>query len=248
MMSALVNYDYIAAELGIGVETVRRYAWGARKKNRFPLFPKPVDPSARSPLFRKDDADRFIEDHRSSLVGLKPRGRERTRDLPEPEPFMVDGTDLVGREYFAERLGVTLDTVNLYAADDSSQGLSYFPRAITPRSHRTPLYRRDAADAFIARRLKESEGLRGRLRASAVTKEAKAVVAAASKRIGRPVDFESRVQLQTLLFTDLGLPETPMTARGPSVSTRALRELYKEHPNPILALVIQYRDLTVISA
>ena len=245
-MATLVNYDYIADQLGIGVETVRQYAWYARKRERFLLFPKPVDPSARSPLFRKRDADRFIEDRRSTLAGLKPRGRERTRQPASLQPAIIDGAT-VGRDYFADRLGVSLDTVNLYAADDGGQALEYFPHPITPASHRTPLYRRSEADAFIERRVKESRGLRGRLRAVAITDEARAVAAFVAEQIGRPIDLESRAQLQALLFTELHLPETPMTGRGPSVSTRALRDLYVNHPHPILGKVLQYRNLTVES-
>lgn len=248
MTPTLVNYDYIANELGVTVETVRIYASKA-KRGKFPLFPKPVDPTARSPLFRIKDVDRFVADRRLDLDGKKPRGRQRSREVPDPQPVVIGGStsDLVGREYFAERLGVAVSAVNDYAAAAGKQGLVGFPRPVTPRSHRTPLYRRAAADQFIERRLRESVDKRGRLRALAVTDEAKAIESAAEKQIGRRVDFESRAQLQQLLFVDLQLPETPRTARGPSVSHAALRKLYKENPDPILGMVIKYRDLTNVS-
>lgn len=248
MTPKLVNYDYIAAELDIAVETVRRYASQAARQGKYPHFPKAVDPDARSPLFRQEDADYFIIDHRGSMEGEKRRGRPRTNSSIEPQPLvMSNAQDLVGREYFAEKLGVDLVTINVYAAKAAPHYLDDFPDPVTPRSHRKPQYRRQDADKFIANRLKRSAGNRGRLRAQAVTEQAKGLANALEAQLGIRVDFESRADLQHLLFNDLKLPETYQTDRGLSVSTPALLRLYRVHPHPVLASVLHYRLLTTES-
>lgn len=58
----LVDYAYIAEQLNVNVQTVRKYATYTKGRQQVDYFPKSVAPeTSRSPLFLKDEADAFIE-------------------------------------------------------------------------------------------------------------------------------------------------------------------------------------------
>ena len=67
-MPELVDYAYIAEKLNVSQQTVRVYATGT--KQRKAGFPESVAPkTARSPLFRKKDADAFIQRRLTETAG-----------------------------------------------------------------------------------------------------------------------------------------------------------------------------------
>ena len=67
-MPELVDYAYIAEKLNVSQQTVRVYATGT--KQRKAGFPQSVAPkTARSPLFRKKDADAFIQRRLTETAG-----------------------------------------------------------------------------------------------------------------------------------------------------------------------------------
>ncbi|PRB13731.1 hypothetical protein CQ040_20290, partial [Microbacterium sp. MYb54] len=102
----LVGYDYIAAGLGLkGSQQAREY------RHRHDDYPKPANPGQRSPLFRRVDADRYIDAHR------KPGAPEN----PTPEPIKIDLTKLVDFSYLANGLQISLKTAYKYGTPTSGQ-------------------------------------------------------------------------------------------------------------------------------
>lgn len=228
----LVGYDYIAAGLGLlRTKAVREY------RHRHTDFPTPTNPEQRSPLFRRVDADRYITAHR------RPDAPERTT----PAPLRIDLNNVVDFAYVATALNVSVKTAYKYGTPTSAQHVTGFPRPVTPAGVRTPLFNKTEIDIFVARRRETGTTQKGRTRLSAHTPTTTAAAAEIERLAGRPINLESRNQLQQLLFTDLRLPLTAQTSRGPSVSTAALAALSVEHPHPILDQLLIYRGVTATS-
>lgn len=226
----LVGYDYIAAGLGLkGAQQAREY------RHRHDDYPKPVNPGQRSPLFRRVDADRYIDAHRKA-------GAPKN---PTPEPIKIDLTKLVDFSYFANALQISLKTAYKYGTPTSGQYIHGFPEPVTPAGVRTPLFNKLEADVFIAGRRAAAENQKGRVRATAIGNTALAAAEEISRLLGREVDLEDRAQLQQVLFRELGLPETLPTSRGPSVATAELVKLQTTNPHPVLHQVLVYRGAVV---
>ncbi|MFJ9364115.1 hypothetical protein ACIRRA_06835 [Nocardia sp. NPDC101769] len=68
--------------------------------------------------------------------------------------------------------------------------------------------------------------------------------AAACRTIGRLVDLDSEPDLQTVLFDELGLPQSPDRA----TDTAALYALRDEHPHLFLTHLLAYRAIRAVSA
>lgn len=224
----LVGYDYIAAGLGLkGSQQAREY------RHRHKDYPKPVNPGHRSPLFRRVDADRYIDAHR------KPGAPENLT----PEPIKIDLTKLVDFSYLAEGLQISLKTAYKYGTPTSEQYLPGFPDPVTPAGVRTPLFNKLEADVFIAGRRAAAENQKGRVRAAAIGDTARTAAQQVYRLLGREVSLEDRKQLQEVLFGELGLPLTPTTSRGPSVATAELVKLQETNPHPVLHQVLVYRGV-----
>lgn len=226
----LVGYEYFAAGLGLKVETIRIY------RSRQTNFPAPVNPGQRSPLFDQAAADRYIA------------GRLKGAAIPRsemPEPLRVDLSDLVDFAYIASELQISVATAYKYGTPGTPQHIAGFPTPVTSESFRTTLFKRTEVDAFIARRRAAGATEKGRLRVAVIDDAARAAALEVNRLVGRDVDLESRAQLHHLLFTELELPTTPSTKRGPSVSTAALQELFDRHPHPVLEQILVYRGITV---
>ncbi|WP_449406865.1 DNA polymerase [Microbacterium maritypicum] len=222
----LVGYDYIAAGLGLkSSQQAREY------RHRHDDYPKPTNPGQRSPLFRRVDADRYIDAHRKSGAP----------EHPTPEPIKLDLSKLVDFSYFAEGLQISLKTAYKYGTPTSGQYLPGFPDPVTPAGVRTPLFNKLEADVFIAGRRAAAENQKGRVRAAAIGPDALAAAQEIYRLLGREVNLEDRGQLQEVLFGDLGLPSTSSTSRGPSVATAALVKLQEANPHPVLHQVLVYR-------
>lgn len=222
----LVGYDYIAAGLGLkGSQQAREY------RHRHDDYPKPVNPGQRSPLFRRVDADRYIDAHRKAGVP----------ENPTPEPIKIDLTKLVDFSYFADALQISLKTAYKYGTPTSGQYIHGFPEPVTPAGVRTPLFNKLEADVFIAGRRAAAENQKGRVRAAAIGTTALAAAQEIYRLLGREVNLEDRGQLQEVLFEDLGLPSTSSTSRGPSVATAALAKLQETNPHPVLHHLLVYR-------
>lgn len=224
----LVGYDYIAAGLGLATtKAAREY------RHRHDDYPKPANPGQRSPLFRRVDADRYIDAHR----------RPGAPENPTPEPIKIDLSKLVDFSYFADGLQISLKTAYKYGTPTSSQYLPGFPDPITPAGVRTPLFNKIEADVFIAGRRAAAENQKGRVRAAAIGPAALAAAEEVNRLLGREVNLEDRRQLQGVLFDELGLPATSATSRGPSVATAELVQLQETHPHPVLEQVLIYRGV-----
>lgn len=222
----LVGYDYIAAGLGLkDAQQARVY------RHRHTDYPTPVNPGQRSPLFRRVDADRYIDAHR----------RPGAAEIPAPEPIKVDLSKLVDFSYFAEGLQISLKTAYKYGSPTSGQYIAGFPEPVTPAGVRTPLFNKLEADVFIAGRRAAAANQKGRVRAAAIGDTARAAAQEVSGLLGREVNLEDRKQLQSILFDELGLPSTSTTSRGPSVSTAELMKLQETNPHPVLHQVLVYR-------
>lgn len=222
----LVGYDYIAAGLGLkGAQQAREY------RHRHDDYPKPVNPGQRSPLFRRVDADRYIDAHRKAGAP----------ENPTPEPIKIDLTKLVDFSYFANALQISLKTAYKYGTPTSGQYIHGFPEPVTPAGVRTPLFNKLEADVFIAGRRAAAENQKGRVRAAAIGTTALAAAQEIYRLLGREVNLEDRGQLQEVLFGDLGLPSTSTTSRGPSVATAALVKLQETNPHPVLHHLLVYR-------
>ena len=219
-----VGYDYLAAGLGVTIETIRIY------RLRHKDFPTPVNPGQRSPLFARVAADRYITAHR----------RTDAPATTTPPPLKIDMTKVVDFAYIANGLKISLKTAYKYGTPTSSRHLPSFPNPINPGS-RSPLFNKLEADVFIAGRLAAADNQKGRVRAAAINDTALAAAAEVARMVGREVDLESRVQLQELLFGELGLPATSLTSRGPSVSTSELLQLQQSNPNEVLRQILVYR-------
>jgi len=224
----VVGYEYIAVALGVKTQTVRVY------KTRWPDdFPKAIDDRAQVKLVPRRDADRFIRKYRAA-------GKPETTP---PAHLIIDLDKVVGLDYIAMHLNISLKTARTYAAD-TPQRPEGFPTPInTWTPHADPLYLQRDADIFIATRLIGSRRRRGRLNATPATPDALAAAAEVNRLLGREINLENRKQLQEALFGDRGLPATELTARGPSVSTVALLALYAQHPDPVLQQVLAYRGV-----
>lgn len=222
----LVGYDYIAAGLGLkGSQQAREY------RHRHDDYPKPVNPGQRSPLFRRVDADRYIDAHRKAGAP----------ENPTPEPIKIDLTKLVDFSYFADALQISLKTAYKYGTPTSGQYIHGFPEPVTPAGVRTPLFNKLEADVFIAGRRAAAENQKGRVRAAAIGTTALAAAQEIYRLLDREVNLEDRGQLQEVLFEDLGLPSTSSTSRGPSVATAALVKLQETNPHPVLHQLLVYR-------
>jgi predicted DNA-binding transcriptional regulator AlpA len=222
----LVGYDYIAAGLGL------RHTKAAREyRHRHKDFPKPVNTGQRSPLFRRVDADRYIAAH-------------RTKDAVEtqvPAPVQIDLDQVVDFAYFATGLQISVKTAYKYGTPTSGQYIPGFPDPVTPVGVRTRLFNRLEADVFIAGRRAAAANQKGRVRAAAIDSTARAAAQEVARLVDRDVNLENRTQLQELLFTELGLPATSTTSRGPSVATAELQKLYEKNPHPVLRQILIYR-------
>lgn len=226
----LVGYDYLAAGLGLKIETIRIY------RSRHTNFPAPVNPGQRSPLFDQAAADRYIA------------GRLKGAEIPKsemPEPLRADLSALVDFAYIASELQISVATAYKYGTPGTPQHIAGFPTPVTAHSFRTTLFNRTEVDAFIARRRAAGATEKGRLRVTVIDDAARAAALEVKTLVGRDVNLESRTQLQELLFTELKLPATPSTKRGPSVSTAALTDLFDRHPHPVLEQILVYRGITV---
>lgn len=152
-LAGLVGYDYIAEQLGVLDATARTYGAGP---NRVDGFPRPVEtpPGVRITLFDKHEADSFIAE-RLKVSRRKPRPDGRPRRSRTSKRAELD---LVGYAYIAEQLGVVVQTVrNMRASGQNHrQRVDYFPEPIVQNERaRSPLWTREVADAFIARRREE---------------------------------------------------------------------------------------------
>lgn len=222
----LVGYDYIAAGLGLATtKAAREY------RHRHEDYPKPANPGQRSPLFRRVDADRYIDAHR------KPGAAEN----PTPEPIKLDLSKLVDFSYLADSLQISLKTAYKYGTPTSGQYIPGFPEPVTPAGVRTPLFNKLEADVFVAGRRAAAENQKGRVRAAAIGDTARTAAQEVYRLLGREVSLEDRKQLQEVLFGELGLPSTPTTSRGPSVATAELVKLQETNPHPVLHQVLIYR-------
>lgn len=116
----LVGYDYIAAGLGLATtKAAREY------RHRHEDYPKPANPGQRSPLFRRVDADRYIDAHR------KPGAAEN----PTPEPIKLDLSKLVDFSYLADSLQISLKTAYKYGTPTSGQYIpGFLNRSLPPAS------------------------------------------------------------------------------------------------------------------
>lgn len=147
----LVDYAYIAQQLGVLTDTVRHMAVDARKGRRHPLFPSPVNPDSRSPLFEKTAADTFIRDRLDTRLDIpgQPRTREETH---HSTPITADTSDLINRTEAARILGLSPATITMLRSPADSHYDPEFPEPITPRRHRTPLWQRKDIDAYAETR------------------------------------------------------------------------------------------------
>lgn len=252
----LVDYDYIADELGLLPETVRQF-WLARNadRNKGLTLPARVNPGEHCPLFEKEDADRFIAERRArretrSHIKGKPRGEYSANRTARKDSIVEIRSDdeLVGLEYFADALKIAVRTVRVYGRG-GPQGDPSFPEPVTLKKRRgVLLFRKEDADRYVENRL--SSNRRGRIRAAAIDESAAAAAKNAAKVLGRPVDLESREDLRAALFTERGLKPLVTSAKSgtPSVSTAALLELHKETNDPFVELVLAYRGVRVSPA
>jgi len=72
--------------------------------------------------------------------------------------MMASTPDLVDYTYIAEQLNVNVQTVRVLATSKKGrQAIDYFPKSVAPETSRSPLFRKDEADAFVARRLAEAK-------------------------------------------------------------------------------------------
>ena len=134
--------------------------------------------------------------------------------------------ELVDYAYIAQGLGVSQQTVRVYATG-AKQRKAGFPESALPKGARTPMFHKKDADAFIQRRLKETAG----------TDEQQEAAENAYAALGREINLRSREQLQSALFDELGLPKT----ENLSVSTPALKKLYDETGSAFVGHVLRFR-------
>lgn len=162
---------------------------------------------------------------------------------------LQDYTDveLVGYDYFAEQLSVGLRTIYAYASEKNAQRLEDFPRPVTPPKHRQPLFRRDQADEFIARRKAGSPTRKGRVKPTELTPEQQSATWDAGSILGHEINLEDRTQLREAIYGELKLPVLTTTKeRGePAITHAALKKLYKKTGHPFLFQVLTYRGITV---
>lgn len=146
-LEGIVTYAYFAEQLGMRINTIRIYATTPDRKYG---FPEPLDtpPGTRTPLFDKTDADSFIAEYRK--ISRK-RPRADAPAAPTPPPKRRRKKDLVGYQYIADGLGITLESVR--GLRNGSRKIDYFPEPdVTTPLVRSPLWLKHRADKFIARR------------------------------------------------------------------------------------------------
>ena len=135
--------------------------------------------------------------------------------------------ELVDYAYIAQGLGVSQQTVRVYATG-AKQRKAGFPESALPKGARTPMFHKKDADAFIQRRLEETAG----------TDEQQRAAENAYAALGREINLRSGPQLQRVIFDELDLPET----ENRTVSTPALKKLYEETGSPFVGYVVEYRE------
>lgn len=134
----VVTRAYIAQQLKMTLGTV------ANLQVKDAAFPPRLHPQSRAAYYWKADADRYI----AIRQGRTPPRRPRKSPGPAPVEY----------GYFAQQLGVTLQTVWGYAHNPRSR--PRFPTPVNPAA-RYPLWHKDEADRYIALR-RASIGLRNR--------------------------------------------------------------------------------------
>lgn len=153
-LEGIVTYAYFAEQLGMRINTIRIYATSTDRTRDFPQ-PLTTPPGTRTPLFDKTDADAFIAEYRK--ISRK-RPRADTPDEPVRSVPRRRKRDLVGYQYIADGLGITLESV--WALRTGTSKIDYFPEPdVTTPLVRSPLWLKHRADKFIARRTDELAAL-----------------------------------------------------------------------------------------
>lgn len=154
----MVDYDYFAAGLNVRLGTIQIYAKANDPALRVDSFPKPHLTIGGVPYFLRSDADEFIS-RRQATARLSSQ-RKNTPAVTAPKIYTkseLTDPDLVDYPYFAEKLGVKLTTVRIYATSSSpTNKAANFPEPVSYRrargGHLSPLFQKAAADAFIQER------------------------------------------------------------------------------------------------
>ena len=157
----------------------------------------------------------------------------------------ITTVELVGYDYFAQELGVQLRTLYAYASEKNAQRLDDFPKPVTPKGHRQPLFTKADADAFLERRRAGSPTGKGRVRPAALSSDQRAAAIEATAILGREIDLENRNQLRQAIYDDLSLPVVRTTKESglPSITTMTLKKLYKQTGHPFLQQLLIYRGI-----
>lgn len=183
--------------------------------------------------------------YRSALFDVDPEARDDPTEKAPTEMTHPD-LDLVGYDYFAEQLGIRLGTVYSYASEKHALRLEYFPRPITPKGHRSPLFLKSDADAFIRLRQQGSTTGKGRVKPSSLTEQQRAAADAATVALGHEIDLEDRVAVRKAIYDELNLPVLTTTKAGrPAITHAALKKLYKQTHHPFLYQVLTYRGIDI---
>jgi len=163
-------------------------------------------------------------------------------------PQIAD-VELVGYDYFAEKLNVQQRTIRAYAAGTKAARLDYFPKPATPRGYRQPLFLKADADQFIAERRGRSGAAygRGRLKPAALTKKQRAARSEAFSILGGPINLDDHRPVRSVIYLGLELPVLHTTKKGSlaSVNTTTIEELYKQTGHPFLYQLLTYRGVNI---
>lgn len=168
--------------------------------------------------------------------------KKATADEPE-----ITSLGLVGYDYFARELGVRLSTIRTYANGSEKQRLANFPAPVTPPGSRQPLWKKEAADDFIAVRRAGSTTGKGRVKPVALTKAQRAALRDASEILGHEIQLDDRRAVRQAVYEELELPvlRTTKNEELPAVDTATIKKLYKQTGHVFLSHLLMFRGVEV---
>jgi len=167
-----------------------------------------------------------------------------TKTNTEPE---ITTLGLVDYGYFARELNVRVSTVRTYANGPERQRLDSFPEPATTVGNRTPLFRKDEADTFIATRRAGSTTGKGRLKTTTLTDAQRTALTNAAQLTGREIKLDDRRAVRQVIYEELELPVLRTTKKEnlPSVDTATIKKLYKQTGHEFLRQLLTYRGVDV---
>ena len=165
-----------------------------------------------------------------------------TKTNTEPE---ITDLGLVDYGYFARELNVRVSTVRTYANGPEKQRLGNFPEPATVVGNRTPLFRKDEADTFIATRRAGSTTGKGKVKTTTLTDDQRAALSSAAAILGHEIKLDDRRAVRQAIYEELELPvlHTTKNEELPAVDTATIKKLYKQTQHAFLGQLLTYRGI-----